>query len=185
LSVIQRIDDEEGAIFLYTILSHSSGEYIVSRFYVCQIGRPAQETGSALTYARRYALSALVGVVTDEDDDGQEATKKHQERKAQHAPAPAHVGPSGERVDEDGFQVWADWRNQSDAKAWAMALQPVRFNAQRHCDNAYDKVKEDCNPRTAQEMWKCWYRYVMAHAPAKGAVITDAELDGEEVPLFN
>lgn len=32
-----------------------------------------QSLGSSLTYARRYALSAIVGICADEDDDGEKA----------------------------------------------------------------------------------------------------------------
>ena len=39
-------------------------------------GRP-QEIGSALTYARRYSLSALIGIAADEDDDATGAEKAH------------------------------------------------------------------------------------------------------------
>jgi hypothetical protein len=39
-------------------------------------GKP-QEIGSALTYARRYSLSALIGIAADEDDDANAAQKKN------------------------------------------------------------------------------------------------------------
>ena len=34
--------------------------------------------------------------------------------------------------------------------------------------NAYNKVKTDCAPKTARDMWRCWYEYVMAHEPGAG-----------------
>lgn len=81
----------------------------------------------------------------------------------------------------DGYQpapgedVWADWRNPGDAQAWAMTQ--GKFNGQRHMENAYAKVKGDCNPKTAREMWACWYSYVMAHEPAKAAADTTGWAD--------
>lgn len=68
-------------------------------------------------------------------------------------------------ADPPGFEVWADWQGPNDAKAWAMTQ--GKFNAQRHMENAYEKVKTDCAPKTARQMWQCWYEYVTAHEPAK------------------
>lgn len=50
------------------VLLHSSGESISSSLPL--FGRSAQEIGSSLTYARRYLLGCLTGVVTDDDEDG-------------------------------------------------------------------------------------------------------------------
>lgn len=50
------------------VLLHSSGESITSSLPL--FGRTAQEIGSSLTYARRYLLGCLTGVVTDDDEDG-------------------------------------------------------------------------------------------------------------------
>lgn len=50
----------------------------------------AQAYGSVITYARRYALSAFFGITSDEDDDGNEATKQtsgQANRRTQSKPA--------------------------------------------------------------------------------------------------
>lgn len=60
---------------LSTILMHSSGEWIKSVSPIKTSKNDAQGYGSGLTYARRYALSAICGV-TQDDDDGNEATGK-------------------------------------------------------------------------------------------------------------
>lgn len=53
-----------------TRLLHESGEYIEDTIGVPYVQDTPQAYGSSLTYARRYALSALLGIVSDEDDDG-------------------------------------------------------------------------------------------------------------------
>jgi ERF superfamily len=65
------IDKEAGLLRLTTILSHSSGEWISSEWPVCPISdvASAQRMGTALTYARRYALFALVGIAGEDDLD--------------------------------------------------------------------------------------------------------------------
>ncbi len=65
------IDPAGDQIQLTTLLAHASGEWISSDWPVC----PASETsaphrmGAALTYARRYALFALVGIAGEDDLD--------------------------------------------------------------------------------------------------------------------
>ena len=61
---------------LTTILMHKSGEWIKSKMNLCMDKQTAQAQGSAITYARRYALSAILNVASEPDDDGQEASKK-------------------------------------------------------------------------------------------------------------
>src|SRR5262249_32135142 len=65
------IDKEAGLIHLHTALVHSSGEWMASEWPVCSVsdaGAP-QRMGAALTYARRYALFALVGIAGEDDLD--------------------------------------------------------------------------------------------------------------------
>ena len=73
LSIIQPTTIEDNSIVLITRLAHSSGEWIESRYPVCGLNGDHQKTGAALTYARRYALTALVGISAVDDTDGEGA----------------------------------------------------------------------------------------------------------------
>lgn len=84
LSIIQTCEGVTGAMFLITWLGHSSGQWMKSRVPIAPAKADPQSLGSYITYMRRYALSAIVGVVSDEDDDG-EAAMKHA-RIAQNKP---------------------------------------------------------------------------------------------------
>ena len=64
----------DGTMSLNTVLTHSSGEYMSYLMSVPVTKPDAQGAGSALTYMRRYALAAVVGVV-QADDDGNAASK--------------------------------------------------------------------------------------------------------------
>src|SRR6202166_3355197 len=68
------IDQATGQIQLTTLLAHASGEWISSDWPVCAIGETAapHRMGAALTYARRYALFALVGIAGEDDIDAPE-----------------------------------------------------------------------------------------------------------------
>jgi hypothetical protein len=61
-------------IVLRTMLMHSSGEWLSGEIFVRAEKPGPQAFGSAMTYARRYALAAIVGL-TQEDDDGNSATQ--------------------------------------------------------------------------------------------------------------
>ena len=58
------IDHACGIVNVTTTLAHSSGEWISSDWPVCSLDEMAnpQRMGAALTYARRYALFALVAL---------------------------------------------------------------------------------------------------------------------------
>lgn len=74
LAVVQRVSTGTGGIVLTTMLIHSSGEWIRDKCQMPSREQSAQGYGSAITYARRYALAAMVGVAPGEDDDGNQAT---------------------------------------------------------------------------------------------------------------
>src|SRR6516162_10339512 len=65
------IDETAGLVRLNTFLAHASGEWIASDWPVCAISETAtpHRMGAALTYARRYALFALVGIAGEDDLD--------------------------------------------------------------------------------------------------------------------
>lgn len=69
-----------------TMLLHESGEYIsgITPVVVAKQNDP-QALGSAITYAKRYGLQAIVGVPADVDDDGEGAMGR---AEAKSAPAP-------------------------------------------------------------------------------------------------
>jgi len=78
LVVIQPIRGRE----IITTLIHSSGETVESNTpIVCKSENNPQDFGSAITYARRYALSSLLGIVTEDDDDGNKANLQKQVTK--------------------------------------------------------------------------------------------------------
>lgn len=71
LSVVQSVDSGD-KLTLQTTLMHSSGEWIASVYPITAAKQDPQGIGSAVTYARRYSLMALVGLAA-EDDDGEAA----------------------------------------------------------------------------------------------------------------
>jgi hypothetical protein len=96
LAVIQPTAVRGDQVVLVTRIIHTSGEWIEGTYPLRTYERP-QDTGSALTYARRYALTALLGIAT-EDDDGQQAEKAKPERRSK----PAARGGDGDGAEGSG-----------------------------------------------------------------------------------
>ncbi len=90
ISVLQpMVSDQFGNMYLMTIVSHESGGCIKATVPLGEVGS-IQDLGSKVTYMRRYARSALLGVAADEDDDGNADSLKHQPlRKEPSTPKPA------------------------------------------------------------------------------------------------
>lgn len=89
LSVTQTTEVRDGGFVLVTTLHHSSGQWIASEYPLPQAAKP-QELGSALTYARRYSLSAIACIAADEDDDAEGARTSGQVATA---PKPKIINP--------------------------------------------------------------------------------------------
>ena len=74
LAIIQNAVSEGDQIGIETLILHKSGEYMGNSFTMPtgpEKGKSAaQVAGSMITYARRYALAAALGLYTDEDTDG-------------------------------------------------------------------------------------------------------------------
>ena len=75
LSFLQCPGGDGQLITITTVLLHSSGEWIESEPFTLKSQKvDPQGAGSAVTYGRRYSLSAILGVAWDTDDDGQAAS---------------------------------------------------------------------------------------------------------------
>ena len=66
---------EDGKAGVVTRIIHESGESRESTLLLPIKDQTAQGVGSALTYAKRYAISSILGITADDDDDGELASK--------------------------------------------------------------------------------------------------------------
>lgn len=82
LAVMQcPVPGDDGRLHMETMLVHESGEWISSELVMPLPKADPQGYGSALTYARRYALAAMMGV-TQDDEDGARASASEAEAAA-------------------------------------------------------------------------------------------------------
>ena len=95
LSVSQLVHSDGDAIGVTTMLMHTSGEYIADTASMqpgAEKGKSAaQVAGSVITYLRRYALAAVLGIASEDDDDGNAGLResKPAARQTEHKQAAA------------------------------------------------------------------------------------------------
>lgn len=78
------VSNEQGNVGVETLLLHSSGQYIhYDALYMKPEKNTPQAIGSCLTYSRRYTISAIFGITSDEDDDGNQASGNQQQNNYQ------------------------------------------------------------------------------------------------------
>lgn len=95
---------DHDTVAITTTLFHASGQWITFDPLLLPNGRTAQETGSAITYGRRYSLLAVLGLAA-EDDDGASAAPRQprnaQPRSAQRETAPVKKAPIPSTAEAD------------------------------------------------------------------------------------
>ena len=95
LSVVQTpLAAPAGSIALETRLLHASGEWIAGTASIRIVKDDPQGAGSGLTYLRRYALAAMIGVMTTEDDDANAASAPLRAEPPRSAPVPRPPTPA-------------------------------------------------------------------------------------------
>lgn len=110
LSIVQApADAGDGVVSLRTLLLHSSGQWMATTVSARLTKNDAQGVGSALTYLRRYSLAGMVGVVADEDDDGNAASagpqRASQPAQRQNGSAAYNRGEGGAQTSKRGDAV--------------------------------------------------------------------------------
>ena len=97
------------------MLAHASGEWLSSDWPVCAIAETASphRMGAALTYARRYALFAMVGIAGEDDLD-----------------APDLLAPS-EAKSRTAFTSGADPKGNGQARERVHRAKPTATRATR------------------------------------------------------
>lgn len=127
ITITQLIDYDDAGTFVRTVLAHTSGGSIESRCPVVTAKQnDPQAMGSAITYARRYALAAICGVApSDDDDDGEGAVQRDappKRKPKQAAQPPKPFGDPGESSDALGACT-----SQEDVDAWARRVKVSGF----------------------------------------------------------
>ena len=137
LAIVQHPEGTHEDQVLTTRLMHESGEWQESSMPLYIPKADAQSQGSALTYGRRYAYSAVVGIAT-EDDDGQLATD--------HGPVTRSTGvqPGSRAAKDMNVATDAQWKylaKLTDQSVESTRAQYGEMNAAA-CSTLIDSLKE-------------------------------------------
>ena len=143
----------DGKTLLDTTLLHTSGEWIGGSMLVNPVKDDPQGLGSAISYARRYSLCALLGVVADEDDDANTATKpkakpvtKPQETNEGTKGTPIESSPSNGMSVEDLYKWIAQnmkWKTATAARSWIVnKCKVAEERIDLDTENVYNEIKE-------------------------------------------
>jgi hypothetical protein len=89
LGFMQWMSNRDGYQLIVTRIMHTSGQWMEDEGYILNPTKnDPQGMGSAVTYARRYTLGASLGIITEDDDDGNRASEPAPVKKPAPAPKP-------------------------------------------------------------------------------------------------
>lgn len=153
------IEDAKGPLCI-TRLMHASGQWIETAVPVLVAdGANAQGWGSAITYAKRYGLCALLGVAADEDDDGNTACGNHATAAHRAAkPAPAKPANKPDFATNEKAAMTLAVNNESSVRGLCELLdgidklaEPARTELLAHCRARIESVALAAIPTMAAE----------------------------------
>lgn len=143
LSIIQEPNTEktDGVVMVRTVslLMHVSGEWVECETAIPCTKADAHGIGSAATYGRRYGYAALVGVVADEDDDGNDAVGKKHEKPADKKP--------------EGVNYVNELTNTLRAGCHCTNAQQVMAVLKFVIGDEWEKLPKDCTQAEAKNVW--------------------------------
>jgi hypothetical protein len=152
LAVVQTVEGTKQEMFLTTWLGHSSGEWMKSKLPLIVMKQDPQSLGSAITYARRYALSAMVGVCADEDDDGEKAMGRKSEKVT-------HI----ERQDDFEKRL-SEFASGFEEKDQSMIITYMKKYCAHHKKNSLEAMQDYENHDIFMKDFKKWKSQVSKEA---------------------
>ena len=118
LSYTQFPTNDEGRIGVVTLLMHESGEYLEHSYTLPTTKADPQSAGSAITYARRYALQSIAGIPTA-DDDAESAMLRGDDKKKVNEDQVISIKKllDETKVDQTAFLEWVKVKSISEILA--------------------------------------------------------------------
>ena len=134
LAIVQLLEtNDDGQPALRTELLHAAGGLVGSSFPFVAPESP-QQLGSLLTYLRRYAITALLGIAAEEDDEGQ-AAKHTPTARSSPKPTAAQKKAKAELLERLAeLDPSVDWAGTANDIAGKPARELTREDADRVLD---------------------------------------------------
>ena len=152
------IAPDRNQVIMVTTLAHTSGQWMKSYLPLNPSKNDSQGMGAAITYLRRYSLSAIVGVVCDEDDDGETAVGRGRNQKPQAPPQPQQG-----TIEKVG-------------KTEIIAMTTLIQNLDDESNKSFlDWISKNFNAKSVQEIPKACFEKCMVSLNAKIKYLKDKE----------
>lgn len=145
VQTIQQVDGDKN-LHLETMLGHKTGQYIISVTPIKSKDESPQAMGSAISYARRYALAAIVGVYQIDDDA--EGTKQKGK--------PVVEQPSAKTAKEVAGEVGEITKEVLVAAARRSGI--ALANVKKHIEKTYDGRATD---KLTKDEMKAVYNWIL------------------------
>ena len=126
LAITQDVRMEDCRLLIHSRLIHSSGECLDFGPLAGSVGTSWQQTGGGITYARRYALQAILGIAADEDDDAATAPPPPAKGRQRLQAVP-------DAVDHEAVGHEAVGHEAVEPETWRRCWRSARRNWPRHC----------------------------------------------------
>jgi len=152
LAVLQPLKNlGDGKMALETVLLHESTQWIKSEIILNPVKNDPQAMGSAITYARRQALSALVGVCPEDDDgNGGSGLNESGENKTR---KPTQTRTTGKAPHQDATdslaEVFISYRNR---------LEEASKSHEQHFKNAWIKYSKEVKAYSHLERYGDYFK---------------------------
>ncbi len=143
IALVQGANTDGDAVVVETWLIHSSGQWIADSLCMVPRDNSPQSIGSAITYARRYLVSALCGVASEEDDDGESAQheRPRQPSRADQA-ADAIVTDADRKLEIELRTAMAQSQSEADLEALVPRIQAAPRAVQERLRPEYAQHKQ-------------------------------------------
>ncbi|SRR5258706_3753004 len=158
---------DESKIIMVTTLAHTSGQWMKSFLPLNPAKNDSQGIGAAITYLRRYSLSAIVGVVCDEDDDGETAVGRGKSQQPQQNNNQTPPPPS---------QLKEQTPVERIGKTEIIALTTLIQNLDEESNKSFrDWIKKSFKAESIQDIPKICFEKCMVSLNAKIKYLKDQE----------
>jgi hypothetical protein len=156
---------DRNQVIMVTTLAHTSGQWMKSFLPLNPSKNDSQGMGAAITYLRRYSLSAIVGVVCDEDDDGETAVGRGKTQTTQQPPAQDNQPPA---QPPGGIERMG--------KAEIIALTTLIQNLDEESNKSFlNWISKSFNAKSIQEIPRDYFEKCVASLNAKIKYLKDQQ----------
>lgn len=140
-----------GASLLIVTRLASKGQWIEGDYPVCKIGGDHQDMGKAMTYARRYALGAMIGIAPEKDTDGAGAAAPYAKERSAAGDAPRFT-KTASTILEGFLAAMKTNKTVESVDAWAQReanaiMEKLNKREQSEMQDAYDIWRNECAAR--------------------------------------